>query len=186
MEEKVKAEKSMAGTAAVVAAMLAFVLMPHRAWAMTADGALMTNTAFATFSGIAGQAVSYRTSYLASSNVLICNPLIGYIKTATPTMAAPTATVTFTVCTINNSTTTSAFNVVLTDQIPGNMGSIAEVSKWPAGTITTTYAAALAGPWTAGFPSVVGQTSSFLRWTVGQINVGPGRSACITYTASVL
>ena len=167
---------------------VAFFIAPGIAGAMTADGALMTNTAFATFSGIAGQSVSYRTSYLASSNVLICNPLINYIKTATPSMAAPTALVTFTVCTINDSTTTSAFNVVITDQIPGNMGfvsgGLSPANTWGGVNWTVSNSVSLAGPWNAGMPAG-GTVNSFLRWVM-QINIGPGRSACVTYTASVL
>ena len=155
---------------------------------MTADGALMTNTAFATFSGIAGQAVSYKTSYLASANVLICNPLVVYFKTATPSMAAPTAVVTFSVCTLNNSTTTSAFNVSITDQIPGNMGFVAIVPAGTfilpgTGTITPTNAASLAGPWAAGNPAG-GSVNLFMRWTMSL--VGIQKSACVTYTASIL
>jgi uncharacterized repeat protein (TIGR01451 family) len=169
---------------AAAAAFFALVLAPHPAPAMTADGALMTNTAFATFSGIAGQAVSYKTSYLASANVLICNPLILYVKTATPSMAAPTAVVTFTVCTINNSTTTSAFNVVITDQIPGNMAFIAEKEKWPL-PVTSVWGPSVSGPW-SGAAVPAGQVSSFLQWQFSQINVGPGKSACVTYTASIL
>lgn len=184
MKGKAGSGKSVTGTAAVAAMVLALLVAPRFASAMTADGALMTNTAFATFSGIAGQAVSYKTSYLASANVLICNPLILYVKTATPSMAAPTATVTFTVCTINNSTTTSAFNVTITDQIPGNMGFIAEIAKWPL-PVSTVYGAAVGGPWLPG-PVPAGQVNSFMQWRFNQINVGPGRSACVTYTASIL
>jgi len=169
---------------ATVSVAVVLLFAPVSARAMTADGALMTNTALATFSGLGGQTLMYRTSYLASVNVLICNPVILYVKTATPSMAAPTATVTFTVCTINNSITTSAFNIIITDQIPGNMGFIAETEKWPL-PVTSVWGPAVTGPWSAAVVPA-GQTSSFLQWKFNQINVGPGRSACVTYTASVL
>ena len=179
---------SMKSVAMVVAVALLFA--PRPAVSMTADGALMTNTALATFSGLGGIGTAYRISYLASVNVLICNPIIGYVKNATPTMVAPTETVTFTVCTMNNSVTTSAFNVIITDQIPGNMAYVA--GGWPAGLPNTwggtnwfAYnSVSINGPWVAGMPAV-GTSNSFLRWMM-QINVGPGVSACVTYRATVL
>jgi len=188
MEEKVGAGKSVTGMAAAAAVVLALLAAPHRADAMTADGAIMTNTALATYTGIGGVGIVYRVSYLATASVLICNPLIVYVKTATPTMVAPTQTVVFTVCTINNSVTTSAFNITITDKIPDNMAFFSGGTSpaWTYGGTgwTVSYAATLAGPWTAGMPAV-GTTNNFLRWVM-RIDVGPGKSACVTYTASVL
>lgn len=181
---------------AALAFMLAALAMPRGAQALTADGALMTNSAWATFSGAAGLAVWYRTSYLASASVLVCNPVVAYRKTATPTMVAPTNTVTFTLCAINSSVTTSAFNLVLMDRLPDNMGYI---PPWDGGWSTGggTWLASYATGLTATFctpncqPGLgVNNTMAgaggayYLRWVVNV--TGPGKSACVTYQASVL
>lgn len=188
MKAKVRPGKTVK-SAVLAAVAVALLFAPRPAAAMTADGALMTNTALATFGGLGGIGTMYRISYLASVNVLICNPIISYVKNATPTMVAPTETVTFTVCTMNNSITTSAFNVMITDQIPGNMayvggGTAVAPNIW-GGTNWFAYnSTTINGPWNAGMPAV-GTSNNFLRWMM-RINIGPGVSACVTYRATVL
>jgi len=180
---KLKGFGAMAGVLALV-----FVLAPGSARALTADGAMMTNIAMATYSGLGGWGTKYTVSYTASAPVLICNPVVWYSKIATPSMAAPTATVTFTVCAANNSITTSALNVQITDQIPGNMAFTGLVNSWSSPTwvpLTPFNGASVNGPWAAGYPAV-GAQNSFLRWTFGASGIGPGKSGCVTYTASVL
>ena len=186
--EQGKARKT--GGLAVTAGVFLLVgaLVPHGAHALTADGAVMTNTAYATFSGIAGLSVGYRTTYNATERVLICNPIIHYSKVATPTMVIPTGTVVFTLCIINNSATTSAFNMVVSDKLPDNMSYAApSLGTWPAPAPTMSWAAAMAGPWTNGAEPPNGQLNPFfMRWTFPLIGPGPGRSACVQYTARVL
>ncbi len=176
---------------AALALVLAALAIPRESWALTADGALMTNSAWATFSGSAGKDVWYRTSYLASASVLVCNPIVAFVKTATPSMAAPSNTVTFTMCAVNSSITTSAFNLVLTDRLPDNMAYIPPVSYMPAaGVFTATYATVLTGTWTAGEPGVgannvpLAPAAYYLRWVANV--TGPGKSSCVYYRVTVL
>lgn len=167
------------------ALMVAFALaaMPRGAAALTVDGSIMTNTALATFSGMAGIGTGYMVSYLATDRVLICNPVVAYKKTATPTLIFPTGTVVFSLCVVNNSITTSALNMVLSDKLPDNMTFVAQ-SLWTAPAPIAAYSASMAGPWTTGTP-VVGQGNPlYLRWTFGLI--GPRSSGCVDYQAVVL
>jgi len=167
---------------AAAAVALGAVICAGRAHALTADGSLMTNTATATFTTISG--LRYEVSYLATDTVLICNPLVAYYKTATPTVTAPNGTVVFTLCVVNSSITTSALNLTIEDVLPDNMEYInPSYTEWPAGW-QESFAAVQAGPYAAGQP-INGQDGRFyLRWSI-QI-IGPRASGCITYTARVL
>jgi uncharacterized repeat protein (TIGR01451 family) len=185
-------------TTAVLAATLALAAMalPRSASALTTDGAMMTNSAWATFSGVAGVGVWYRTSYLASSSVVVCNPIVAYVKTATPTMVMPTGTVTFTLCMVNSSITTSAFNMVITDKLPDNMGYLG--ASWtavltpPGGAWTATFATTMGGAWcvpncqppAGSVNTTVAPGAYYLRWVITV--TGPGKSACVSYGATVL
>jgi hypothetical protein len=95
----------------------------------------------------------------------------------------------FVLCVINNSQTTSAFNMVVTDKLPDNMSYVnPSLAWWPAAPApVASWAAGMAGPWTgvADFPN--GQLNPFyMRWTFPLIGPGPGRSACVAYTVRVL
>ena len=161
-------------------------LFPAGAPALTADGCVMTSVANVTFCSIAGVFVGFKVSYGATAPVLICNPLVAYTKTATPTMSIPTGTVTFSLCIINNSSTTSAFNMVVSDKLPDNMSYVQPSYGIWGGTATMTNAAVMAGPWSLGEPPDGQANPMYLRWTVEMIPPGPGRSACVDFAARVL
>ena len=171
--------------AVLVAGFLA--LCAGGASAATSDGALITNIAAATFQG-AGNARGFIVTYSATAWVLVRNPVIMLMKTATPTMQAPGGDVTFRACVRNLSAEVSAFNVTVTDALPsgfefragGTFG--ASPGLWP-NTWVVTNANGMAGPWIAGWPLVGQEPVWFLRWTLPV--VGMNSSGCVEFTARV-
>ena len=85
---------------------------------MTAEGALLTNIACATYSS--SSQVGFSVSYCSTVPVLVRNPHVCVGKSVTPTMEAPLGTVTYTICVVNDSMQ-SATAVTLKDRIPDNM-----------------------------------------------------------------
>ncbi len=197
-----------AGIPFCVMAMLVAVILaaPRPATAMTADGALITNSAAATmYWGSGGDpwwgaapdgpyaSPFFTMSYKATTTVIVSCPLVALQKWATPTSQAAGGTVTFTICVVNNSLAASAWNVILTDQLPDNMAYVTGIAgdTWTTGgTLIGTapnYAwstTSAAGVFFNGQPPS-GQTNPyFLRWVINPL--GPGRSACMTVRATVL
>ena len=174
--------RSLGAAALGIAAAAGVFVFAGEAMALTADGSLMTNTATATFTTISG--ARYEVSYLATDTVLICNPLVAYYKTATPTMTQQSGTVVFTLCVVNSSITTSALNLTIVDKLPDYMSYVNPgYTEWPAGW-QDSYAAAEVGPYTAGQPVNGSVNPLYLHWSIQVI--GPRRSGCITYTGRVL
>jgi len=114
--------------------------------------------------------------------------VIGVTKLVTPTMLAASQTATYTVCVVNNALNATAWNLVVSDKLPDNMGWVnASLATWAgAGSAWdlsdsgngTTWAASPAQP-------PAGQTSPFfLRWTIDKL--GPNRSACVSFRMTVL
>jgi len=172
---------------AVFAAVL-LALGAGGAHAGTSDGTLITNIAAATFQG-AGNATGFKVSYQATAWVLVRNPSVMLMKTATPTMQAPGGDVTFRTCVRNLSAEVSAFNITVTDAIPagfafqlgGTVGGNPGV--WP-NTWIITNANGVAGPWLASWPVVGQQSSWFMRWTLPVL--GMNASGCVEFAARVL
>ena len=161
-------------------------LASGRGVASTSDGSLITNIASATFQVVSGGAVvvaGYTVSYAATRTVLIQDPCLLLRKAANPTQQVPGSSVTFTVCIVNCSLTGSAFGVTITDQLPTNMTYLApSYSSW--GGLWVNSSSPDQVTWTAG-EAPNGQAAPFyLRWVLPGV-LGIGKSACITYAASV-
>jgi len=175
---------------------------------MAADGSLITNTVSATFYSIAGlgAANAYRTTYLATANVLISCPIVVVKKTTTgiPTtfvwgfsnpvpFQAVGGLVTFRIWVVNPSLLASAFNVCVTDRLSDNTEYASPapfaIAPWTwapggqwYGTGSLTNAPASWNPIVAG---TTGQDVPFyLRWCLFQL--GPGKSAYVEYAVRVL
>jgi len=162
-------------------------LASGRAAASTSDGSLITNIASATYQVVSGGAVvvaGYNVSYAATRTVLIQDPCLLLQKTATPTQQSPGALVTFSICIVNCSLTGSAFGVTITDRLPTNMGySTPSYASW--GGLWVNSSSPDQVTWTAGEPPVGQNAPFYMRWVLPGV-LGIGRSACISYQASVL
>ena len=190
------------GAVARVLGILGFVsVVGGEAWATTADGALLTNIAAATYSS--SSKVGFAVSYCATVPILIRNPSIVILKSATPTMQSPGSAVTYTLCVINCGSG-SATNVTVTDKLPDNVGFTGlgdevlppgggwwtdDFSGPPWGFWTnyawTYYESANGAAYVAGTPPVGQVTPYYLRWVLNQL--GPGcQSAYVQYTATIL
>lgn len=157
------------------------------AFAGVADCGMLTNFASVTYQNTAGD--PYTASYAVTYPVMVATPNLAFTKVATPTLQGAGGTVTFCINFQNMSYCASAINVLITDKVPDNMNfsPIApNFSQWTGGpnngTGTAENAAALAGPWTAGEPAVVG--NYFLRWAFPKL--APRESGVICFRASVL
>ena len=157
-------------------------------------GADILNTASVTmWSGPIDQ-IGYALSYNVSASVRIVCPVTGLVKYARPSLVSAGGNVTFFVCVDNQRIDGSVWNVTVTDRMPDGLGFVAfnpesyvgstvGANLW-GGTITTSWAASLAGPWTAGAPVAGQQDPLFLRWVISA--VGPLRTACVTFSAQIL
>jgi uncharacterized repeat protein (TIGR01451 family) len=186
------------------------LLTPCAARAMTADGALITNVAYATLywgagggshygtgvqGGLGGNVgpQSFSTTYSITSNVLVSCPRIGIQKMATPTQQSSGSVVSFTICLVNNSLLASAWGLVITDKLPDNMSYVnPSAGFFPASPIVGWQGAppymksdtVLTGAYAGGEPANGAVNPLFLRWVLNPL--GPGRSACVYYAARVL
>jgi uncharacterized repeat protein (TIGR01451 family) len=168
---------------------LAGLVCAGRAEALTADGTLLTNLAWATFRISAGTAQNI--TYGATANVVVATPSVQLRKTSSATLQVAGGLVTFCLSFSNASAWTSAVNVVVSDKIPDWMKfsdpaanqSFANDPK--GGVMTPAYATAgPGGPYLTGMPPS-GQTGPvYLKWTVNIL--GPHQSAYMCYTASII
>ena len=170
--------------AAVAGAMLLGASSAH---AGVADCGMLTNFASVTFQNSAGDA--YETSYAVTFPVKVASPNIVFNKVASPTIQGASGTVQFCINFQNLSYCASAINVLVTDKVPDNMNFFPIAPNYFAWTngpnsasSVAEYAAALAGPWTSGEPSVAG--NYFLRWAFPKL--APRESGVICFRATVL
>ena len=169
---------------------VALLLTPRVGYTMAADGALITNVVSATYGGMGGPTIMYTVTYNATSNVLISCPVVALSKVAIPTIQASGSVVTFQIWVSNFSTNASAFNVVISDMLADNMTYLAaSEANWTTNTTGFSYALSTNNTaWqTSGalIQPAGGQGSPYyLRWNIGQL--APGKSALITYAATVL
>lgn len=167
--------------------------------AMTADGALITNVASATYRGtFAFGGPTLEVDYNVTVVVLVTTPQMMIQKTGTPTMQAPGGLVTFCLTFSNQSAYTSAFNFVITDAIPDNMRFYQETfTNNPAGgIIVPTWSDDGGATWNdavgvaplgggAGrYPFSCCAVDVILRWSVDL--VGIQQSGYVCYTTSIL
>lgn len=174
-----------------------------RAVAATAEGALLTNMATASFLSV--QWTDYETTYGTSAYVLVVVPSVQIRKVATPTAECPGATVTFCIWVTNASAYTSAFNVVIDDRVPDIFEYVVGQDRWAGNTAGATMIAGYSitdfgqvycwpgtvhikcpdGSPSSGLP-LAGQIGSSLRmfWTINMI--GPGQSAMMCFKARIL
>jgi len=171
----------MIGLIAVVTAAMGV----SQAEAATADGVMITNTVCATFGSPGG--VGFTVSYCATRPIQLQNPCISLQKVSTPTAVAAGGTMTYTLWVVNCSPFASAFNVLIADRLPENVGYDAWRGSWP-GVSAGTWVRSR-GPdgvnWQAGSDPPVGQaTPYYLRFALDML--GPNRSAMQMYSVTVL
>jgi uncharacterized repeat protein (TIGR01451 family) len=160
-----------------------------KASGLATSGVLLTNMVSFTYSNDFGGNRQIIGSYGATMAVLVQNPALSVSKYATPTLQASGSNVTFRVCVMNMSGTSSAFNVAVLDRLPDNMewAGVA-TNMWsmgvPAGTWTEQSSSVFPGPY-AAFPPIVGQDAPYyMRWVL--TTLGPNRSACVEFQAKIL
>lgn len=176
----------------MIAAGLALAsLLPVHASAATAEGALITNIACATF--MATDQTPFAASYCSTAYVFIVAPSIQVNKRANPSIECSGGTVTFCMFAYNNSQWTSAFNVTINDRLPDGVSYIPGQTTWAGATagatITQGYFRALT-PFTIwGSEPPLGAVSAgladyYLRWVINVI--GPRQSAMLCYRVQLL
>lgn len=183
----------------------AAVLVAGRGMGATPEGTLLTNVASATFWSVQG--TYYTPTFNVTATVLVVGPSVQIRKVGTPGMECPGATVTFCLWVMNASYYTSAFNVVLNDELPDLLAYLRGQTRWagntPGAVVTPGYR--MPGGFTpycwpgipAGFCDDEAPANSSgepkdgqvgpglrVRW---QINLlGPRQSAMICYKARIL
>ncbi len=167
-------------------------LAAGRSFAATAAGTIITNVATATMnSGFPYYAV-YNVSYNATATFIVLpNPVVALQKWADHVQAGAGCTVTFQVC-VQNQTQDTAWNVTITDQLPANMGFVLWNLSPPGfdntnpnlGAPVPSYATALTGTWSTAAPAAGTTAPLYLRWVFP--GIGPTKSACAAYAASIL
>ena len=159
-----------------------------RAWGMASDGSLITNVVSATYGGSGGMTIRYAVSYLATANVLVSCPVVSLMKVPSVTVQSAGNTVTFQIWVANASVQASAFNVVITDEIPDNMVFGGMLAPWwnatPGPTGVTNAESANNVAWVNGTPPAGQPSPYYLRWTLDKL--APGRSGFVQYFATVL
>jgi uncharacterized repeat protein (TIGR01451 family) len=152
----------------------------------TADGALITNLATATFAtaSLNGFAVTYG----ATANVLVANPCVAIQKVPDVTVQSAVSKVTYTLWVANCSPTTSAFGITVTDKLPDNVSYDAPRGSWNGGSggtwVSSDSPSGAVGSYVGGTPPAGQTTPMFLRFVLDQL--GAGKSAMIAYSVVVL
>ena len=177
-----------------VFAVAVMLLGAGRAMGMTSDGTMITNSAAATaYWGPTGPtytwAQHFGISYNATTQVYVSCPVISIVKTVTPTTIAVAQTATFTICAVNASLSASAWNVTITDRLPDWLAyTTAGFSTWaPLGNNWYWACSGNGTTWTGPANAQPGNLQGapyFMRWVISPL--GPGRSACVTFTGTVL
>lgn len=157
--------------------------LPGQAGAMTACGAMLTNTVSATFGSNPAGTIPFFITYNATTGVLINCPAITVAKLATPTAQQAGQLVTFRISVSNTSPYFSAFNVVVLDRLPDNMEWAGVATVYSVGAWTEGSANTKAGPY-GGTPASGQDYPYYLRWTLGML--GPGKSSYVEFQARIL
>ena len=185
----------------VLAAAGALLLGAGRgAWAMTADGTMVTNIASATFGSVS--AVSYEVSYCSTSTFIVVSPCVAMWKEVTPDpsgvwlenpvgsgdwwpVQSSGCTVTYLVGIWDCNDWSSAFNVTLTDKLPDNTAFVTNIDDFNGGTPYGWIYSYKAAAWNNG-NMPFGQTGpAYLRWVLRVFGLG-WRSAYVRYAVKVL
>ncbi len=157
------------------------------------DGTLITNVASGSYQSAAG--VQFWISYAVTAWVLVSNPCVAMTKIATPTAQSSGGNVTFQLCVMNCSASSSSFNVIVTDQLPAwmamNAGGAVLGSPWTyytttgsLGWIPTNSSLYSGAPWNANLPANGQAAPWYLRFSLDILGIG--KSACVGFVASVL
>jgi uncharacterized repeat protein (TIGR01451 family) len=161
---------------------------PGKSFAATADGALITNVACATFSSNQAGTQGFAVSYCATVAIIVQNPCIALQKVANPTVQASGGLVTFTLWVVNCSCTSSAWNITVTDRMPDN-------TAYEPGTFLSWPGNATPGVWTPSYssnnttwagPQPVSPQGApyYLRYTLDVL--GPCKSAFARFSVEIL
>ncbi len=184
-----------AGRRRVSGALAALLMLSSGgAQASTAVGTILTNIVSATMWDGPLSGNNYEVSYNSTAYVTVIPPArFEFMKRVNLTMASSGATVVFSIC-VSNGANTSVWNLTLTDRIPNYMAFVSAPTNWgypnynlstPAPVSVTLSNGANPVPGMVAGAPAAGQTGPwYLRWTFGY--VGPGKSACVTYAASIL
>ena len=179
--------------AAVTGAGIALALCAGKdATATALEGALLTNIASASYWKTDG---SPRTvTFNATFAVFVKTPNVMMKKTAFPSMQAAGGVVYFCITFSNHSRYTTAFNLVMTDQLPVNMSYVGhdpardhEYVADPTAVLTPSFTLDGGATWTDGAWLTNGQEGGpnvRMRWTINEL--GPGRSGLLCFLAKVL
>ncbi|MEK7766131.1 MAG: hypothetical protein AAB368_07820 [bacterium] len=194
--------------------------LAREASAATADGTLITNVATATYAGTVAPGSTaflgggWSVSYGVTAWVLVSSPNIQLQKTSSPTVACSGGTVTYCIYAVNTSLTTSAFNVVLWDQMnlptQNDFSYLGNQTSWnttnPAAVLTKGYSMRVdpgCGTNCSGPFPYAGGNCCIYHWTTepalytgsatGQQiwmqwvwdKIGPGRSAAVCFQVQV-
>ncbi len=169
---------------AVVAAAGVIGIWASQAKATTVCGSVITNVAGATvvpFAGVPNGTVSYSVT----ATVQVRTPGLNLIKQANVTVQSQGGQVTFCITVLNDGCA-SAFNVMVSDQLPSYMTYMGPNTEWirGAGLIEYRWYASGVGwqPYPSR-PSVGVSTEALLVWHVDV--VGVGKSGYLCYQASV-
>ncbi len=176
------------------ALLAALLLAAGAARATCVTGTVITNAATICFHSGAPDFITYELPYAATATIQRLCTTVDIQKSVDRLYASSGATVTFNICIVNNKQQ-SAFNVVITDHVPILMmvppGGIlnwynttgAPAPGAPSVRYTTTGPT---GGWTNGNPAGWvdgGGNTTYVSWTLGY--VGPAKSACVRYLATV-
>ena len=181
------------------------LVLGARGYAGTVEGTIITNISCATFRSV--QDTFYTTTWCSTATVLVVAPSVQIRKVGFPAMECPGATVTFCIYVLNDSDYTSAFNVVLNDELPDLLAYLRGQDQWagntPGATITQGYR--MPGGFSPycwpGIPAAFcddeapanssgepkdGQAGPGLRvrWRINML--GPNQSAMVCYKAVIL
>ena len=174
---------------AVIAGCICLVMVGRRAWGMTTDGTLITNVASGSFQSAGG--IAFWISYSVTATVLVSNPSVSLIKTATPTVQSSGGTVTFRLWVVNTSQSSSAFNIIITDRLPDYMAYVGPLNPtvWRGNGLPlplwTMSNSPTNGPgWNANMPGVGQAAPYYLRFALDFL--GPSYSAYVEFIATVL
>jgi uncharacterized repeat protein (TIGR01451 family) len=176
------------GAMAVKALAVASLFLAHEAQALTADGVLLTNLAWATFRITNG--TGQNITYGATANVVVATPNVQLKKTTSATLQVAGGLVTFCLSFSNTSGLTSAVNVAITDKLPDNMkfsdptGTASFDNDPEGGVMNASFSLTGTAPFTAGMPTSGQAGPLYFRWTVNIL--GPHESAYMCYTASII
>ena len=174
-----------AALAAAIAVIGAAVLCGE-GYATTADGTVITNRAAVAYYSADSGGMAYAVSYMVTATFIVNNPCLNLQKTAFPKVQVAGGEITFCLWVVNCSGMSSAFQIYVTDRMPGNTEYNANYSSWNGGSGGTwsPYSSPDNMTYSSGMPAVGQDAPYYLRWVLDLL--GPARSAYVCYQVKIL